>query len=74
MKQSKVETGINRSILINCLVGNCPFPALNGHHHERRIKVFSFTFQLGFISVDLGKYICIGLGIDGHKMSKHNLV
>jgi hypothetical protein len=26
---------INRSILINCLVGKCPFPALNGHHHKR---------------------------------------
>jgi len=31
-------------------------------------KRFKFTCQLGFISVDLGKYICIGLGVDGYKM------
>jgi hypothetical protein len=36
-----VETSINRSILINCLVGKCPFPDPNEHHHERSIHVFS---------------------------------
>jgi hypothetical protein len=34
-----VETGINRSISINCLVDKCPFPAPNGHHHERRARI-----------------------------------
>jgi hypothetical protein len=28
-----LSNGINRSILIKCLVGKYPFPALNGHHH-----------------------------------------
>jgi hypothetical protein len=35
------ETGINRSILINCQAGKCPFPGPNGHHHERSINIFS---------------------------------
>ena len=34
------------SILINCLVGKCPFPAPNGHHHERDINVFSILSTL----------------------------
>jgi hypothetical protein len=37
----RVETSINRSILIYCLVGKCPLPALNGHHHKRSINVLS---------------------------------
>jgi len=28
---------IRRSILINCFVGNCPFPAINGYHHKRTL-------------------------------------
>jgi hypothetical protein len=40
-KEKWVETSINRSISINCLVGKCPFSAPNGHHHERCINVFS---------------------------------
>jgi hypothetical protein len=27
--------------LINCFVGKCPFPVINGHHHERSINVLS---------------------------------
>jgi hypothetical protein len=27
------------SILKNCPDGKCPFPVLNGHHHERSINV-----------------------------------
>jgi hypothetical protein len=41
MKLRWVETDINRSIFINCLVAKCPFPAPNGHHHERSMNVFS---------------------------------
>jgi hypothetical protein len=32
------KIGINRSILISCLVGKYSFPALKGHHHERSLK------------------------------------
>ncbi len=38
MAREGVESGINRSTLINCLVGKRPFSALKGHHHERSIK------------------------------------
>ncbi len=41
MKQWGVETSINRSILINCFFGKCPFPVQHGHHHERSINVLS---------------------------------
>jgi hypothetical protein len=41
-----VESGINRSTLINCLVGKCPFSALKGHHHERSIKHLAAAKQL----------------------------
>ncbi len=42
-----VETGINLSILINCFVGKCLFPVINGHHRERSINVLSIlrTFR-----------------------------
>jgi hypothetical protein len=44
MKTEVDRTGIiNRSILINCLVGKCPFPAPNGHHQERSRTVPTIT-------------------------------
>ncbi len=35
MAQEGVESGINRSTLMNCLVGKCPFSALKGHHQAK---------------------------------------
>jgi hypothetical protein len=37
-EQRGIVSGINRSKLINCLVGKFPFRALYGHHHERSIN------------------------------------
>jgi hypothetical protein len=54
MKQSLVETGINRSILINCVVGKCPFPAPNGHYHERSINGFRVLSTFDTIPNALG--------------------
>ncbi len=42
MKSEVVETGINRSILMNYLAGKCPIQGPNGHHHEKSKNVFSF--------------------------------
>ncbi len=43
MRTNVVETltGINRSILMNCVAGKCLFPGPNGYHHEMSINVFS---------------------------------
>ncbi len=41
-----MESGINRSTLINCLVGKCPFSAPKGHHHERSTKRLAASEQL----------------------------
>ncbi len=49
-KMRCVETGINRSVLIICLVGRCPFPALKGHHHDRIINVLSVFSIYRFFS------------------------
>ncbi len=50
-----MESGINRSALINCLVGKCPFSALKGHHHERSIKRLAASSFIGALtnSVDV---------------------
>ncbi len=40
--RSKLST-----ILINCLVGRCPFPALNGHTHQRSLSVVSVLNTFG---------------------------
>ncbi len=41
-----VKTGINRSILMNCLAGNCPFQGPNGHHHKYRGKRFQRIYLI----------------------------
>lgn len=45
MKTEGAENDNNRSVWINCLVVRIPFSVLNGHHHEKSIKLFSASEQ-----------------------------
>jgi hypothetical protein len=44
--------------LINCLAGCCPFPALNGHHHEASIKFSSVLVHFDAIRTVLHTNHC----------------